>query len=200
MASEILTRISNSNKQNGTAGEVHGQQARMIACGTEAKAIVDNQLGDPMQMRKGFDGSTTPVKSTTSRPNKTPRCRPAHGPENSGWQRVGGIRWLDGGDLGERSREPATASSRSEGAGRRAGTRHGRLEAGQQNTGREEQGASQDACRGGQRREEQPASRELRALGLDTGERARRGELGHGRGELEQARSELDAANREGAS
>jgi hypothetical protein len=39
---------------------------------------------------------TTPTRSTTSRPNKTPRRRLPHGRENSGWQRVGGIRRLDG--------------------------------------------------------------------------------------------------------
>jgi hypothetical protein len=39
-----------------------------------------------MRLRRGFGGSTTPARSTTSRPNKTLRRRLAHGPENGGWR------------------------------------------------------------------------------------------------------------------
>jgi hypothetical protein len=55
--------------------EVHGQQARMIACGTEAKAIIDSQLEDPMQLRKGFDDACEvndePTKQNSTMPTST---------------------------------------------------------------------------------------------------------------------------------
>jgi hypothetical protein len=55
-------------------------------CTHDATRNDDNWHGDPTRQRKGFDGLTTPARSTTSRPNKTPRRRPAHGPENGGWR------------------------------------------------------------------------------------------------------------------